>query len=229
MLSDGVNLLHGNTHAARKTQELLRKFKWEVWSHSPDSAPNLGSKHLSGTRFSSESDVKTVVENWLYKQGHDFYRARLSEFVLRSDKCRNRFGDYVEKWSDHGGQVVRSRLRSRRVTGSKADSTEDPPCFMACGALNHTLGSKLPPAGAVRKYRGYHPRCHLRRLTVVQNIPRVASEREVNITKLNLPYKLSYTRTKCILLRMHSKWKLGLREIVLREIFLSFFCREDTI
>ncbi|GBO09493.1 hypothetical protein AVEN_51909-1 [Araneus ventricosus] len=99
MLSDGVNLLHGNTHAARKTQELLRKFKWEVWSHSPDSAPNLGSKHLSGTRFSSESDVKTVVENWLYKQGHDFYRARLSEFVLRSDKCRNRFGDYVEKWS----------------------------------------------------------------------------------------------------------------------------------
>ncbi|GBL94792.1 hypothetical protein AVEN_244769-1 [Araneus ventricosus] len=47
--------------------EFLRKYKWEVWSHSPyspDSAPNLYSKHLSGTRFFSESDVKTVVENW---------------------------------------------------------------------------------------------------------------------------------------------------------------------
>ncbi|GBO16839.1 hypothetical protein AVEN_13405-1 [Araneus ventricosus] len=33
MLSDGVILLHDNTHTARKTEELLRKFKWEVWSH----------------------------------------------------------------------------------------------------------------------------------------------------------------------------------------------------
>ncbi|GBN31486.1 hypothetical protein AVEN_33003-1 [Araneus ventricosus] len=37
MLSDGVILLHDNTHTARKTQELLRKFKWEVWSHTPNS------------------------------------------------------------------------------------------------------------------------------------------------------------------------------------------------
>ncbi|GBN54224.1 hypothetical protein AVEN_87129-1 [Araneus ventricosus] len=28
MLSDGVILLHDNTHTARKTQELLQKFKW---------------------------------------------------------------------------------------------------------------------------------------------------------------------------------------------------------
>ncbi|GBM03760.1 hypothetical protein AVEN_134972-1 [Araneus ventricosus] len=31
--------------------------------YSPDLAPNLCSKHVFGTRFSSESDVKTVVEN----------------------------------------------------------------------------------------------------------------------------------------------------------------------
>ncbi|GBM22125.1 hypothetical protein AVEN_266484-1 [Araneus ventricosus] len=64
MLSDGVILLQGNTHTARKTQELLQKFKFEVCSHppySPDLAPNLGSKHLSGTRFSSDSDVKTAA------------------------------------------------------------------------------------------------------------------------------------------------------------------------
>ncbi|GBN48316.1 hypothetical protein AVEN_249193-1 [Araneus ventricosus] len=72
MLCDGVILLHDNTHTARKTQELPRKFKWEVWSHqppySPDSAPNLGSKHLSATRFSSNSDAKTAAENWLNGQ-----------------------------------------------------------------------------------------------------------------------------------------------------------------
>ncbi|GBN90721.1 hypothetical protein AVEN_36227-1 [Araneus ventricosus] len=71
MLSDGVILLNVKTHTGRKTQELLRKFKWEVWSHSPysqDSTPNLGFKHLSGTRFSSESDVKTAFENWLNGQ-----------------------------------------------------------------------------------------------------------------------------------------------------------------
>ncbi|GBM83027.1 hypothetical protein AVEN_183417-1 [Araneus ventricosus] len=36
--------------------------------YNPDSAPNLGSKYLSGRRFSSESDVKTVAENWLNGQ-----------------------------------------------------------------------------------------------------------------------------------------------------------------
>ena len=43
-LSDGVILLHDNTtpHSAGVIRELLRKFKWEVWSHlpySPDLAP----------------------------------------------------------------------------------------------------------------------------------------------------------------------------------------------
>ncbi|GBO24014.1 hypothetical protein AVEN_144781-1 [Araneus ventricosus] len=72
MLSDGVILLHDNIHTALKTQELLRKFNWEVSvtpaALQPESAPNLGSKHLSGTRFSSNSDVKTVVENWFNGQ-----------------------------------------------------------------------------------------------------------------------------------------------------------------
>ncbi|GBN49498.1 hypothetical protein AVEN_59859-1 [Araneus ventricosus] len=33
MLSDSAMLLHDNTHTAHKIQELLQKFKWEVWSH----------------------------------------------------------------------------------------------------------------------------------------------------------------------------------------------------
>ncbi|GBN89366.1 hypothetical protein AVEN_173839-1 [Araneus ventricosus] len=102
MLSDGVILLYDNTHIARKTQELLQKFKREFWSHppySPGMVPNLGSRHLSGTRFSSNSDMKTVVENWLNGQGRDFYQAGLNKLVLRLDKCLNRFGDYVKKLS----------------------------------------------------------------------------------------------------------------------------------
>ncbi|GBO15434.1 hypothetical protein AVEN_139206-1 [Araneus ventricosus] len=89
MLSDGVILLHGNTHTALKTQELLRKFKWEVWSHppnSPDSTPSLGSKHLSGTRLSSDGDEKTAAENWLNGLGRHFCQAGLNKSVLRSDK-----------------------------------------------------------------------------------------------------------------------------------------------
>ncbi|GBM34262.1 hypothetical protein AVEN_60598-1 [Araneus ventricosus] len=71
--------------------------KSEATPYSPDSAPNLGSKHLFGTKFPSESDLKTLVENWLNGQGRDFSRGGLNKSVLRSDKCRNRFGDCVEK------------------------------------------------------------------------------------------------------------------------------------
>ncbi|GBL81262.1 hypothetical protein AVEN_155869-1 [Araneus ventricosus] len=76
MLSDGVTLPHNNNHTAYKTQELMRKFKREVWNHSPPPihprfGPNLGSKHLSGTRFSSESDVKPAAQSCLNVQGRN--------------------------------------------------------------------------------------------------------------------------------------------------------------
>ncbi|GBO14760.1 hypothetical protein AVEN_196247-1, partial [Araneus ventricosus] len=40
--------------------------KWKVWSHppySPDMTLSMGSKHLAGIRFSSDSEVKTAAEN----------------------------------------------------------------------------------------------------------------------------------------------------------------------
>ncbi|GBM72655.1 hypothetical protein AVEN_138214-1 [Araneus ventricosus] len=99
MLSDGVILLHDNTHTALKTQESLRKFKWKVWGYptlpySSDLAPNAGSKHLSGTMFSSNREVKTAAKNSLNGQGRDFCQAGLNKLVLRSVKCQNRLGDY---------------------------------------------------------------------------------------------------------------------------------------
>ncbi|GBM17777.1 hypothetical protein AVEN_99657-1 [Araneus ventricosus] len=36
-------------------------------------------EHLFGTRFSSDSDVKTAVENWLNGLGRDFYQAGLNK------------------------------------------------------------------------------------------------------------------------------------------------------
>ncbi|GBM34334.1 hypothetical protein AVEN_16426-1 [Araneus ventricosus] len=107
MLSDGVILLHDNSrpHTARKTQKLLLKFMWDVWNHppySPDLPPSdyfplpKFKDHLSRTRFSTGNDVKTAAENWLNGQGRDFYEAGLNKLALRSDKCLNRFGDYVE-------------------------------------------------------------------------------------------------------------------------------------
>ncbi|GBO05282.1 hypothetical protein AVEN_198595-1 [Araneus ventricosus] len=69
----------------------------ELHPYSPDLAPNLSSKHLSGRKLSSDSDERTPVENWFNVHGRDFYQAGLNKLVQRSDKCLNRFGDYVEK------------------------------------------------------------------------------------------------------------------------------------
>ncbi|GBO08953.1 hypothetical protein AVEN_85008-1 [Araneus ventricosus] len=71
MLSDGVIVLRDNTHPAKKNSRIAAKVQvgsLEPPPYSPGSAPNLGSKHLSGIRFSSESDVKTDIENWLNGQ-----------------------------------------------------------------------------------------------------------------------------------------------------------------
>ncbi|GFU27625.1 mariner Mos1 transposase [Trichonephila clavipes] len=108
ILSEGVILLHDNTrpHIAQATQELLRRFRWEIWSHtpcSPDLAPSdyfLLSRlkeHLSGRRFPSDSAAKISTETWLNGQGPDFYQDGFNKLVLHADKCLNRHGDNVEK------------------------------------------------------------------------------------------------------------------------------------
>ncbi|GBM57252.1 hypothetical protein AVEN_33491-1 [Araneus ventricosus] len=65
MLSDGVILLHANTHTARKTQELQQKFKWEVRSHppcSPELAHNLSTKHFSILLIPRRADSSVRVQ-----------------------------------------------------------------------------------------------------------------------------------------------------------------------
>ncbi|GBM12179.1 hypothetical protein AVEN_20991-2 [Araneus ventricosus] len=85
-----------------KFKNLLQKFKWKVWI-PPPIQPRFGTQSgfqtLSGTRFSSDSDVKTAAENRLNRRRRYFYPAGLNKLILPSDKCLNRFGDYVEKRS----------------------------------------------------------------------------------------------------------------------------------
>ncbi|GBN84640.1 hypothetical protein AVEN_246785-1 [Araneus ventricosus] len=83
--------------ARLKNAAKVQAVSLEPLTIQPHLAPNLGTKHLSETRFSSESDVETTSENWFSRQGRDFYQARLKKLALHSDKCRNRFADYVEK------------------------------------------------------------------------------------------------------------------------------------
>ncbi|GBM12319.1 hypothetical protein AVEN_116765-1 [Araneus ventricosus] len=73
ILSDGVILLHDNTILIAKLKNCCQSSsgKSRATPYSPDSASNLDSKQgnlVSGARFSSESDAKTVVENWLNGQ-----------------------------------------------------------------------------------------------------------------------------------------------------------------
>ncbi|GBM25332.1 hypothetical protein AVEN_232467-1 [Araneus ventricosus] len=51
-----------------------------------------------------------------------------------------------------GGLVVRSRLRGRRVSGSKPDSTEDPPLKWTGCTLNHTYSVKCSAVSVVQKF-----------------------------------------------------------------------------
>ncbi|GBN73926.1 hypothetical protein AVEN_117484-1 [Araneus ventricosus] len=64
----------------------------------PSERRNQETEHLTGTRFSSDSDVKTAAENNPNGQGRGFYQVGLNKLVLRSDKCLNRLV-YLEKWS----------------------------------------------------------------------------------------------------------------------------------
>ncbi|GBM70197.1 hypothetical protein AVEN_20501-1 [Araneus ventricosus] len=81
MLSDGVIFLHVNTHTGRKNKPSRIAEKVQVERLEPphtNLAPKLSSKHLSGTRFSSNSDEKTAAENCR----RDFCQSGLNQLFL---------------------------------------------------------------------------------------------------------------------------------------------------
>ncbi|GBM13273.1 hypothetical protein AVEN_226262-1 [Araneus ventricosus] len=90
-----------------------------------------------------------------------------------------------------GGLVVRSRLRGRRVPGSKLYLTEDPSC-MGHVTSKSSVVAKRPPVFVALQFGEGVPaqvsplssdRCS-KLQGPSQNSPRVALKRDVNMTKL---------------------------------------------
>ncbi|GBO38147.1 hypothetical protein AVEN_29973-1, partial [Araneus ventricosus] len=92
----------------------------------------------------------------------------------------NKFGSFLLAiLNGLSGIAIRFQFRGRRAPGSKPDSPEDLPCLMS------------PRWCDVEAWRGYQLRCRPCHQTTVQNdnvrpkSPRVSSELDVNVTKLN--------------------------------------------
>ncbi|GFW00794.1 hypothetical protein TNCV_1760321 [Trichonephila clavipes] len=54
------------------------------------------SNHIGCATIFENSTLKSSAETGFNGQGPDFYQDRLKKLVLRSDKCLNKLGDYVE-------------------------------------------------------------------------------------------------------------------------------------
>ncbi|GBL86385.1 hypothetical protein AVEN_164555-1 [Araneus ventricosus] len=80
----------------------------------------------------------------------------------------------------------------RKFPGSKPNSTENPPCMWACCMLNHKQRTTRPPAGVVRNLGQGVPaqassssyESVLKLQDPSQNIPCIASKRDINTTEL---------------------------------------------
>ncbi|GBM55142.1 hypothetical protein AVEN_207026-1 [Araneus ventricosus] len=92
-------------------------------------------------------------------------------------------------YEGRGSLVLRSRLWGRRASGSKPDSTEDPPCMEHAKSY---LGAKRPPVGVARKFEERAPDQASSSLSdsgsifrnPSQNSPHVSSKRDVNKAKI---------------------------------------------
>lgn len=108
MLSRGVLLLHDNApaHMSRLAQSVVKDIGFDQLSHppySPDLAPSDFylfrhlKKHLRGTRFFDDDELKQAAESYLDSMPEDFYFAGINELFDRCRKCIDVKGDYVEK------------------------------------------------------------------------------------------------------------------------------------
>ena len=107
-LSKGVLLLHDNArpHTARATANLIGSFGWFCLPHppySPDLAPSDYhlfpdlKKFLGGKRFETDEELKATVLGFFHSLDIEFFENGIKKLILRSEKCIQIQGDYVEK------------------------------------------------------------------------------------------------------------------------------------
>jgi len=106
LLTQGVILLRDNArpHTARLTLETVEQLGLDVLPHppySPDLAPSdyqlFGpmKKMLGRQKFASDTEVQSVVSQWLRQQPALFFALGIQKLVDRYDKCLNELGRYV--------------------------------------------------------------------------------------------------------------------------------------
>jgi len=54
-------------------------------------------KMLGGQKFTSDTEVQSVVRQWLGQQPASLFASGIQKLVDRWDKCLNELGRYVEK------------------------------------------------------------------------------------------------------------------------------------
>jgi len=52
---------------------------------------------LDGQKFASDTEVQSVVRQWLGQQPASLFASGIQKLVDRRDKCLNELGRYVEK------------------------------------------------------------------------------------------------------------------------------------
>jgi len=57
----------------------------------------LMKKLLGGQKFASDTEVQSVIRQWLGQQPTSFFASGIQKLVDRWDKCLNELGQYVEK------------------------------------------------------------------------------------------------------------------------------------
>ena len=98
MLTKGPLLLHDNApaHLAQVTQAVVKDMGFEQLSHPPYTRHTWHpvtylfrhlKKHLSGTRFHDNNQIKQAIESYLNSMPREFYLTGIKELFDRCNKC----------------------------------------------------------------------------------------------------------------------------------------------
>ncbi|GBM16881.1 hypothetical protein AVEN_99770-1 [Araneus ventricosus] len=93
-LSNGIVLVKEKSwpREAKKTFELLEKFRWEILQHpsyNPDIAPCDSQifgplkKSLKGQMFTCDKEGQETVENWIHQEPRSFYTEAIHSLPMR--------------------------------------------------------------------------------------------------------------------------------------------------